>query len=115
VRDLREIWSRLVAAAERLNNAREELRRVEAEKEKAIAKHKPFHLETREVLAACYLGPNKGRTMLSHSVEVGATGMVIRSLCDRVSPLSLADKWAQDTTQEPTCKPCQRKKKKWKP
>jgi hypothetical protein len=72
-------------------------------------------LETREVLAAAYLGPNKGRTMLTHSVEIGERGSVIRALCRRVSPLSIADHHAQDTTLEPTCPNCRSKKKKWQP
>lgn len=88
---------------------------MNTEQKKVVAKQGPLHLETREVLAACYLGPNKGRTMLSHSVEVGASGMVIRAICERVSPLSLADKYAQDTTLEPTCLICRARKKKWKP
>lgn len=88
---------------------------MNAEQRKAADKHRPFHLETREVLAACYLGPNKGGSMLSHSVEVGSDGMVIRVLCGRVSERSIADKYAQDTTLEPTCKPCIGKKKKWQP
>jgi hypothetical protein len=76
----------------------------------------PKHrLETREVLADAYLGPNKGRTMLSHSCEIGASGVLIRVLCDRVSPLSIAARHAQDTTLEPTCKTCRSKKKKWTP
>lgn len=72
-------------------------------------------LETREVLATAYLGPNKGASMLSHSVEVGASGSVIRALCDRVSPLSIADAGAQDITADPTCKTCLARRKKWKP
>lgn len=88
---------------------------MNAEQRKIVDKHKPLHLETREVLAACYLGPNKGGSMLSHSVEVGADGMVIRVLCGRVSERSIADKYAQDTTLEPTCKPCIARKKKWQP
>ncbi len=86
---------------------------MNAERQKIADKHRPFHLETREVEAAAYLGPNKGRTMLSHSVEVGADGMVIRVLCGRVSELSIADKYAQDTTLDPTCKNCLSKRKKW--
>lgn len=74
-----------------------------------------FHLETREVLAAAYLGPNKGRTMLSHSVECSDDGMVIRVLCDRVSRLSIADRYAQDIAAEPTCRHCRSRKKKWQP
>lgn len=85
------------------------------EQNKLLQKHRPFHLETREVEAAAYLGPNKGRTMLSHSCEIGNSGMLIRVLCDRVSSLSIADKFAQDTTLEPTCKVCQARKKKWQP
>jgi hypothetical protein len=88
---------------------------VNAEQKKIVDKHRPLHLETREVLAACYLGPNKGASMLSHSVEVGRDGMVIRVLCGRVSERSIADKHAQDITLEPTCKPCIGKKKKWQP
>lgn len=72
-----------------------------------------FHLETREVLAACYLGPNKGRSMLSHSCEVGQSGIIIRVLCDRVSPLSMADECAADTQAEPSCSRCRSKKKQW--
>lgn len=113
--DYAALGRRLVAAAERLYAARAEYQSVMLERQKVIDKQRPLHLETREVLAACYLGPNKGRTMLSHSVEVGATGMVIRALCDRVSPLSLADKWAQDITGEPTCKTCIARKTKWQP
>lgn len=74
-----------------------------------------MRLETREVLAAAYLGPNKGRTMLSHSVEIGERGSIIRVLCDRVSPLSIADHYAQDTTLPPTCKTCLSRSKKWNP
>lgn len=75
---------------------------------------KPW-LETREVLAAAYLGPNKGSSMLSHSVEVGSSGSIIRVLCDRVSPLSIADAGAADILAEPTCKSCASKRKKWAP
>lgn len=85
------------------------------EQNKVLQKQRPFHLETREVEAAAYLGPNKGRTMLSHSCEIGASGMLIRVLCGRVSPLSIADRWAQDIGLEPTCKVCQARKKKWQP
>ncbi len=113
--DIGASFHRLVVAAAQLNAARAERKQVMDEKRKIIEKQKPLHLETREVLAAAYLGPNKGKTMLSHSCEVGASGMLIRVLCGRVSPLSIADKWAQDTTLEPTCKPCQRKKTKWRP
>ena len=69
-------------------------------------------IQTREVLAATYVGPNKGRTMLSHAVEVGAEGEIIRVLCGRVSELSIADEYAQDITKAPTCKPCRAKLKK---
>lgn len=69
-------------------------------------------IQTREVLAAAYLGPNKGRTMLSHAVEVSAEGAIIQVLCGRVSELSIADEYAQDITKAPTCKPCQAKLKK---
>lgn len=72
-------------------------------------------LETREVLAACYLGPNKGGSMLSHSVEVGERGSIIQVLCDRVSPQSIADAGAADITGEPTCKTCLSRRKKWTP
>ncbi len=70
-------------------------------------------LQTREVAAAAYLGPNKGRTMLSHSCLIGSTGAILRVLCDRVSPLSIADYHAQDTTADPTCRSCLSKRKKW--
>jgi hypothetical protein len=112
---LDDVVSRLVAASARLNEARAEYQRVIEEKNKVLEKYKPFHLETREVLAEAYLGPNKGRTMLSHSCEIGASGMLIRVLCGRVSPLSIADKFAQDIALEPTCKVCQARKKKWQP
>ena len=72
-----------------------------------------FVLETREVLAACYLGPNKGRTMLSHSCWIDRRGTVREVLCGRVSELSIADRFAQDTTLDPTCKPCLSRRKQW--
>jgi hypothetical protein len=74
-----------------------------------------LRLETREVLFAAYLGPNKGKTMLSHAVEIGESGCVIRALCDRVSPLSIADAGASDPKAEPTCRHCVSRKKKWRP
>lgn len=71
-------------------------------------------IETREVLGACYLGPNKGRTMLSHAVEISPEGEIIRVLCGRVSELSIADKYAQDTTLAPTCRHCAARLRKLK-
>lgn len=74
-----------------------------------------FVLETREVQAAAYLGPNKGRTMLSHSCWIDRRGLVREVLCGRVSELSIADRFAQDTALEPTCTTCIRRKKKLQP
>jgi hypothetical protein len=71
-----------------------------------------FVLETREVEAACYLGPNKGRTKLSHSCWIDVRGAVREVLCGRVSELSIAGRFAQDTTLDPTCKSCLSRRKK---
>ena len=71
-------------------------------------------IETREVLAAAYLGPNKGRTMLSHAVQLDNIDRPLRVLCGRVSLSSLADHCAQDTTQPPTCRRCLSKLKSQK-
>lgn len=44
--------------------------------------------------------------MLSHAVEIDADGEPVRVLCHRVRLDSLADHFAQDTTQAPTCPYC---------
>lgn len=68
--------------------------------------------ETREVLAACYLGPNKGphtgRRMLTHAIELDDHGAEVRVLCDRVELSSIADAGANvgHHADVPTCKPC---------
>lgn len=68
------------------------------------------YIETREVLAAAYLGPNKTRgRMLSHAVVVDSDKRVLGVLCRRVSALSLADRHASDPSAPPTCEYCQRK------
>ncbi len=70
-------------------------------------------IETREVLAACYLGPNKRRgRMLSHAVVVDRDKRVVEVLCRRVSELSIADREASDPTATPTCAYCLRALKK---
>lgn len=74
-------------------------------------------IETREVLADAYLGPNKRSRngngqysrMLSHACEIGARGEVVRVLCGRVSRLSMADRFASDVSAAPTCEHCQSK------
>ena len=76
-------------------------------------------IESREVLADAYTGPNKhgrrdervhgGRRMLRHAVlveELGEEGTRETLLCDRVSPHSLADEFAGDKTNPPTCPAC---------
>lgn len=76
-------------------------------------------IESREVLAAAYTGPNKHgrrdegahghRRMLRHAVlveELGEDGTRETLLCDRVSPHSLADEFAGDKTAPPTCPAC---------
>jgi hypothetical protein len=71
--------------------------------------------ETREVLADAYLAPSKGQTMLSHLVEVGdpgsmdERGLVLRVYCGRVSPLSIADRYASDPSARPSCRQCRAK------
>lgn len=66
-------------------------------------------IQTRAVLAAAYLGPNKARgRMLSHAVEVDEEQHAIRVLCTRVVLESLADRYASDPDAEPTCAPCRR-------
>lgn len=62
-------------------------------------------IETREVLAAAYLGPNK-RRMLSHAVKVDFYGGEF-VLCGSVMTSSLADANAGDPTAPPTCPKCQ--------
>jgi hypothetical protein len=66
-----------------------------------------FHVETREVLAAAYLGPTTphGR-MLSHAAVVNEDGAVASVLCRRVSVDSLADRGASDPSATPTCDRC---------
>ena len=73
--------------------------------------------ETRAVLAAAYLGPNKrARTgrgrMLTLSVRVSDRGAELAVLCGRVSILSIADVNADDPTKPPTCEHCARRLRK---
>lgn len=71
--------------------------------------------QTRAVLAACYLGPNKSgslsgrRRMLTHTVEVDDATGHFKLLCSRVSELSLADEYADDPNKLPTCPECLRR------
>ncbi len=68
-----------------------------------------YHIETREVLAGAYLGPNKSRgRMLSHAAVVTEDGCLVSVLCRRVSVDSLADAKAQDILLPPTCDYCGR-------
>lgn len=70
-------------------------------------------IETREVLAGAYLGPNKGRgRMLSHAVVVNGDRYAVDVLCRRVALDSLADRNASDPTATPTCERCIRALKK---
>jgi hypothetical protein len=58
-----------------------------------------FVLQTRDVHEACYLGPNKSHLpRLTHAC--------------RVSELSLHNYSVMDDFKEPTCKTCQRRKRK---
>ena len=80
-------------------------------------------IETREVLADAYLGPNKRRRnsngeesrMLSHACEIDARGEVLRVLCGRVSRLSMADRFASDASAVPTCEHCQSRLRRVQP
>lgn len=78
-------------------------------------------IESREVLAAAYTGPNKHgrrdegahghRRMLRHAVlieELPDRHEREQLLCNRVSVLSLADAMAGDRTRPPTCIACMR-------
>lgn len=75
-----------------------------------------MRIVTLEVLADCYLGPNKrsGR-MLSHAVQLDNVDRPLKALCGRVSPLSFADAGAGDPTSQPTCERCQRALRNLKP
>lgn len=72
-----------------------------------------MRIETRAVLAAAYLGPNKGRyighRMLTHAVEVDDNDHDVRVLCGRVELDSLADRNAGDWRVAPTCESCVRR------
>lgn len=76
-------------------------------------------IETREVLAACYLGPNKQNCrMLTHAVVVRPHFGDIEVLCGRVEFGSLADAGSLDEVGRntpPTCAACLRavKKRGW--
>lgn len=70
-------------------------------------------IEIREVLAAAYLGPNKGpwtgHRMLTHAVEVDEEGRELRVLCGRVLLESLADAGSLSPGERhgvPTCPQC---------
>jgi hypothetical protein len=70
-----------------------------------------FHLETRAVQAAAYLGPNKGRTQLTHAVTVDGDGKVGRVICGRVMEGSIERFSATPAAaaEEPTCRSCRKK------
>lgn len=61
-------------------------------------------IETRGVLAGAYSAKNP-KSLLTHAVEVDATGSEVRVLCRRVQLDSLADSYSGDTTEPVTC-PC---------
>jgi hypothetical protein len=72
-----------------------------------MAKH---HLETREVQEAAYLGPNKGRTKLTHAILVAEDGSIVRVICGRAMLSSIGfSNTPFDASQEPTCRPCRQK------
>lgn len=63
-------------------------------------------IQTRAVLAGAYLTGSR-RAGLSHSLDLRHSDP--RVLCRRVVVDSLADFYAQDTTERPTCPVCLRK------
>ena len=67
----------------------------------------PNHFETREVLDDSYR--IKRGAMLSHLVEVGELGSILRVVCGKVQPLSMAGRAAADPLARPTCDRCGKK------
>jgi hypothetical protein len=65
-------------------------------------------VQTRTVLAGAYL-KRYPHTTLSHAVEVDSAGNELRVLCGRVALDSLADPYANDTNEKPTCATCARR------
>lgn len=62
-------------------------------------------IETREVLAGAYKGRAEERATLTHSLGEGAE----RTLCGRILEERLADRFAGNVSEAPSCTRCRKR------
>jgi hypothetical protein len=69
-----------------------------------------MRVETRELLAACYVSREASRRMLTHAVEVDERGIPVKVICGNVRLDSVAERAAMSSPEAlqevPTCRKC---------